>query len=46
MEGTGEDTIYARDGERDVINCGPGYDIAYVDRSEDGVHNCEAVVAP
>ncbi len=42
----GNDTIRARDGQADVINCGPGYDIAFVDRVEDGVYDCEEVNSP
>lgn len=38
----GSDTIQAADGERDVIDCGPGTDRAYVD-SFDVVKNCEIV---
>jgi len=32
--GGGDDTIYAQDGEQDVVNCGAGWDTAYVDRTE------------
>ncbi|WP_320671068.1 calcium-binding protein [Patulibacter defluvii] len=38
----GNDTIYARDGERDVIDCGVGSDRAIVDPI-DVVANCEQV---
>jgi Ca2+-binding RTX toxin-like protein len=31
---TGDDVIYARDGEPDDIRCGPGTDTAYVDDSD------------
>jgi hypothetical protein len=41
--GPGSDSIQASDGERDVIDCGPGSDHAVVD-AVDVVHNCEAVV--
>lgn len=41
--GTGNDRINARDGERDIVDCGPGRDVAIVDR-EDVVRNCERVV--
>jgi Ca2+-binding RTX toxin-like protein len=44
--GAGHDVIRARDGGRDVVNCGPGNDVAYVDRVEDGVFGCEKVVQP
>ncbi len=46
VDGQGRDVIRARDGTRDVINCGPGRDVAYVDRVEDGVYDCERVVKP
>jgi hypothetical protein len=38
----GSDTVNARDGEADVIDCGPGEDKAVVD-AVDTVQNCEAV---
>jgi Ca2+-binding RTX toxin-like protein len=41
----GNDTIYARDGERDVIDCGAQRDVAIVDRL-DVVSHCETVVRP
>lgn len=41
--GSGDDKIYARDGMKDVIDCGPGKDEAYVD-ADDTVKNCEKVV--
>jgi Ca2+-binding RTX toxin-like protein len=44
--GQGHDVIRARDGHRDVINCGPGRDVAYVDRVEEGVFGCERIVQP
>jgi Ca2+-binding RTX toxin-like protein len=40
--GRGSDTIEAADGERDVIDCGPGNDHAIVDPF-DIVQNCEVV---
>ena len=40
--GTGNDTIRARDGRRDVVDCGPGRDTAVVDR-RDAVRGCETV---
>lgn len=46
VDGQGHDVIRARDGRPDVINCGPGKDVAYVDRAEDGVFDCERVVKP
>jgi dipeptidyl aminopeptidase/acylaminoacyl peptidase len=39
----GNDWIEARDGRRDVIDCGPGNDTAIVDR-HDVVRNCERVL--
>jgi hypothetical protein len=42
----GNDTIHARDGNSDMINCGAGYDVAYVDRAEEGVFECEQVIYP
>jgi Ca2+-binding RTX toxin-like protein len=41
--GPGNDTLRARDGQRDVVDCGPGRDIAYVDRI-DRVSACERIV--
>lgn len=40
--GSGNDTIYAQDGERDTIDCGPGSDIAYVD-AIDVTSGCETL---
>jgi hypothetical protein len=40
--GAGSDWIEAADGERDIIDCGPGADHATVD-PVDVVHNCESV---
>jgi Ca2+-binding RTX toxin-like protein len=42
--GSGNDTVYAQDGERDAIDCGPGADIAFVD-AIDVVTACESVHA-
>ena len=39
----GDDTIDARDGGNDEINCGAGNDVAIVDAIEDGVYDCEVV---
>jgi len=39
----GSDTVEARDGERDVIDCGDGVDTAFVDPI-DAVSNCETVI--
>jgi Ca2+-binding RTX toxin-like protein len=43
---TGNDVIQARDNGPDTIDCGAGNDTVYVDRSEDGVFDCETVVTP
>jgi hypothetical protein len=40
--GTGNDTIQARDGERDVIDCGSGRDTVVADKT-DVVKGCETV---
>ncbi len=40
--GPGSDTIFAQDGERDVVDCGSGHDRAVVD-SIDVVRGCEVV---
>jgi Ca2+-binding RTX toxin-like protein len=42
----GNDVIKARNGQPDEIDCGAGQDKVVVDRTEDGVYNCEVVVAP
>ena len=47
IDGTsGNDTIDARDGAQDLIDCGDGVDTVIVDAQEDGVFNCENVVYP
>ena len=40
--GPGRDTLQARDGQRDLVDCGPGKDVAVVDR-RDVVRGCETV---
>lgn len=45
IAGFGDDLIHARDGEPDVVDCGPGRDRAVVDRG-DRVHGCERVLRP
>ena len=40
--GRGADRLYARDGRRDIVNGGPGFDEAWVDRN-DVVTNVERV---
>lgn len=42
LGGKGIDVIGARDGRRDMIDCGPGRDVAVVDRI-DTVRHCEVV---
>jgi hypothetical protein len=42
----GDDQIDARDGGPDTIDCGAGNDTVTVDRSEDGVYDCETVITP
>jgi Ca2+-binding RTX toxin-like protein len=41
--GTGDDIVFARDGVRDTINCGPGRDRVTADRSDSVARNCERV---
>ena len=42
--GTGaDDTIYARDGVRELIICGPGYDRVYADWNDRADRSCERV---
>jgi hypothetical protein len=41
--GPGNDTLRARDGHRDVVDCGPGRDLARVDRA-DSVSGCETII--
>ncbi len=42
----GDDVIRAQDGSADEIDCADGFDKAFVDDVEDGVYNCEKVIAP
>jgi hypothetical protein len=42
---SGNDIVYARDGDPDRVSCGPGDDVAFVDR-RDRVRGCESVRAP
>jgi Ca2+-binding RTX toxin-like protein len=44
--GRGGDRIKARDRQPDEIDCGPGRDVAIVDRHEDGVFDCERLRQP
>ena len=39
--GGGDDVIAARDGQRDVVSCGPGDDRAKVDRKDRVANDCE-----
>jgi hypothetical protein len=39
----GNDRVSARDGQRDVISCGPGTDVALVDSSDRARADCERV---
>ncbi len=43
--GPGDDTFHAYDGVRDIVDCGPGNDVAEVDR-HDVVRDCERVLRP
>jgi Ca2+-binding RTX toxin-like protein len=40
--GDGNDTLLARDGEQDMVACGPGYDLAVIDRLDKPI-GCEVV---
>jgi Ca2+-binding RTX toxin-like protein len=42
LGGTGPDTVRAQDKTRDLIDCGPGRDVAYVDKLDKATH-CEVV---
>ncbi|MDQ6749388.1 MAG: hypothetical protein M3Z33_01325 [Actinomycetota bacterium] len=41
--GPGKDTIYARDGQRDSIDCGSGNDTVAADKIDRVAKNCEHV---
>jgi hypothetical protein len=41
--GAGDDRILARDGQRDTINCGPGYDTVIADTIDHVAKSCEKV---
>lgn len=41
--GTGADLVWARDGERDLVRCGPGRDTVLADR-RDVVRGCERIL--
>ena len=39
--GAGNDVIFARDDTADLITCGAGFDVVYVDAIESGIFGCE-----
>jgi Tol biopolymer transport system component len=41
--GAGNDTVDARDGQRDIIDCGAGHDIVHADTHDIVSKNCEVV---
>ncbi len=41
--GEGRDTIVSWQGQRDSVSCGPGVDVAYVDRYDRVSRNCETI---
>ena len=43
--GKGRDIVYAQDGAVDEIDCGPGFDVAFVD-PDDIVRRCERINPP
>lgn len=43
LAGAGDDRIRAYDGDRDTVNCGDGYDLAYID-AFDAVYGCEETI--
>lgn len=43
FSGEGNDFVEASDGERDLVSCGPGVDVASVDRSDLVAPDCERV---
>jgi dipeptidyl aminopeptidase/acylaminoacyl peptidase len=42
--GAGNDLIFARDTSRDVVSCGPGKDVVYVDHRDKVGRDCERVI--
>jgi hypothetical protein len=40
--GEGDDVFYAIGGGRDLLDCGPGRDVVYVDR-RDRLRGCESI---
>jgi hypothetical protein len=42
--GAGNDVIFARDTSRDVVSCGPGKDVVYVDHRDKVGRDCERVI--
>ena len=43
LSGAGDDFVEASDGERDVVSCGPGVDVASVDFVDLVARDCEKV---
>lgn len=41
--GSGRDLVVADDGQKDIVDCGPGNDEAFVDAGLDKVSNCEEI---
>jgi Ca2+-binding RTX toxin-like protein len=41
--GTGNDRIEAVDGQRDVVDCGPGHDVVFADKHDVVNRNCEKI---
>ena len=46
MAGEGNDIVLSQDDTEDLIDCGPGTDIAVVGETEDGVYDCEELRYP
>ena len=40
---TGDDRIDARDGVRDLVDCGSGLDVAFADQADGVLSSCERV---
>jgi Tol biopolymer transport system component len=45
LAGAGNDSVHARNGHRDTVDCGPGRDVVWADRS-DRLRRCETVHLP
>jgi Ca2+-binding RTX toxin-like protein len=39
--GRGRDKVWTRDGKRDIVNCGPGFDTVYADKFDKIHRSCE-----